>query len=125
MQTVLNKAIHLVAQQIEFVETQILLNCSFVAGKGEDGIYWTGSKVDFVEMCYGIYGTKCVSNGKISLKKLFSAMCRVFNFEVKDYSRIFMDIKNRAAADRIKFPDLMKRSLMQQIEESDQRPPRK
>jgi hypothetical protein len=111
----------LVTKWIEFVEAQIFLNLE----KSEDGICWTGSKVDFVEPGYGLRGTKCVSNGQTSLDKLFKFMSKAFNFEVNDYARVFMDIKNRTAESPTKFLDTMRRSVARQIEEANLRPPRK
>jgi hypothetical protein len=120
-QTVLKRAICLVTKWIEFVEIQIFLNCE----KNKDGICWTGSKVDFVELGYGFRGTQCVNNGQISLDRLFKFMSKAFNFEVNDYARVFMDIKNRTAKSPTKFLDTMRHSVAQQIDEANLRPPRK
>jgi hypothetical protein len=103
------------------METQMFVNLK----EGANAIFWTGSKVEFVEFVYGIYCTRRINNGEISLKKLFQLMCKTFNIEVNDYARIFMDIKNRTGDDRTKFSDLTRHSLIQYIEIADQRPSRK
>jgi hypothetical protein len=107
------------------VEKQILSNDICHTKTDESKLIWTGSKVEFVEFGYGLKGTKCINHGKISLKKLFHGLGKTFNFEVKDYARIFMDIKRRGKDDCTFLLDLMRTSVLQQIEESIQRPSRK
>jgi hypothetical protein len=114
------------------VEKQILSNDICHTETDESKLIWTGSKVDFVELVYAIYCTGRINNGKISLKKLFHVMCKMFNIEINDYARIFMDIKNRvmsASSDkrfyRTKFLFSMIISETQYMEKADQRPSRK
>jgi hypothetical protein len=103
----------------------MFLNCNYLTKQCKTKYIWTGTKVNFVEFVYAIYGIGCINNGNISLKKLFFYMCKIFNIEVNDYARIFMDIKNRTKDDRTKLLDLMKQSLIYMMEKADQRPSRK
>jgi len=84
---------------------------------------WRGSVVEWVELIYALHAIGYVNDGKISLKEMFYEMGEVFDIEVKDFSRTFMDIKIRS--DRTLFLDELKRVLIERIEKADEKPARK
>lgn len=119
----LAKSICLVDRQIEWVEKCILAELSAVHRpiRRNDGhnLKWTGSVIEWVELIYAIHASGAVNGGKTTIKRLFRVMGEVFDFEVKEFSRAFIDIKGRVRGDRTKFLDVLKRSLISRMEESD------
>ena len=86
---------------------------------------WTGGIVDWVEFIYAFHAVGYANDGKVSLTELFQEMGEVFDIEVKEFSRTFINIKNRSKGDRTKFLDTLKRELLRKIEEADGKTPRK
>lgn len=86
---------------------------------------WTGGVVEWVELIYAIHASGAVNGGKATLKRLFSVMGDVFEFEVDEFSRAFMDIKNRVKGDRTSFLDRLKRGLLHRMEQADRKPPKR
>jgi len=80
---------------------------------------WTGNNVDFVELIYALQAIGYINDGKITLKELFDTMGEILNFEVKDYSRTFRDVRNRG--DRTKLLDEMKQVMLQKMDKFDER----
>jgi hypothetical protein len=77
---------------------------------------WMGTVFKLVELGYALHCSKCF--GEISLTDLFAAICEMFDVEVKNFSRIFTEIKKRAG-DRTIFLDKLKKKLMEYMESSD------
>jgi hypothetical protein len=127
----LRKATELIDAQIAWVEKQLLaeqsaLTCPLCPEEKElPPLKWTGSIAEWVELIYALYLVKRINGGKISLKNLFRWMGEIFDFEVKESARYFMNIKNRTDEKRTKFMNLMKDALLERMTESDRKPPRK
>jgi len=86
---------------------------------------WTGSIVEWVELVYALHSVGYADGGQASLKKLFAYLGEVFDIEVKEFSRTFIDVKNRVKGDRTSFLDELKRVLIERIEKADEKPSRK
>lgn len=82
-------------------------------------IKWTGSKISLVELIYALHNTNSVNNGNISLKELVKLAEQLFNIELGDYSRVFVDIRMRKT-ERTKFLDTLKQSLLKRMEDTDE-----
>ena len=126
----LRKAIELVDAQIEFVRWQMQMEntasyCPLAKHLEHGKLQWTGSIVAWVELIYAIHASGHINNGKASLKKIFAVMGETFVFEVEEFSRVFIDIKNRVKGDRTAFLDELKQALMRIMEEADRKPSRK
>jgi hypothetical protein len=114
----LNKAILLVDTQMEFVRCQIQAEQEVaVSVHASKKAKWTGTIIQLVELVYALHEAGCFSN--ISLKELFAVLCGVFQCEVKNYYRLFWDIKNRTSGDRTEFLDWMKKRLMGKFHRMD------
>jgi hypothetical protein len=88
-------------------------------------LQWTGSIVAWVELIYALHASGHINNGEVSLKKIFAVMGEAFDFKVEEFSRVFIDIKNRVKGDRTAFLDELKQALMRIMEEVDRKPSRK
>jgi hypothetical protein len=129
----LQKAIVFVDMQIVWIERQLLteqnaVNCPVaqqLQTRNAVKIKWTGNIVDWVELIYSLHEVDSFNSGKIYLRELFGIMGEVFDFEVKEFSNYFMNIKNRTDGHRTKFLDRLKETLLKKMEDTDRKPPRK
>jgi hypothetical protein len=87
----LEQATFIVERHLTFVERWLLLHpvCENVFPK----LKWLGTQSELVELIYALHVTG--SFGKTSLKEIFTVICKIFDCEIKNYSRLFWDIKNR------------------------------
>ena len=110
--------------QLNFVKEQILSQNDSQSPQACK-LKWTGSIVEWVELIYALYLVKRINDGRITLTELFCHLGKIFDFEVKEFTNYFMNIKNRTDGKRTKFTDLMKESLTGRMIESDKKPARK
>jgi len=101
------------------------IHIEFKAHESHKKIKWTGNLVYFVELVYALEAAGYINDGKATLSELFHVLCEVFDIEVKDFSRTFRDIKNRAKGDRTKIFDELKQALLRKLKVEDEKPPRK
>jgi hypothetical protein len=102
-----------------------LLLAERAAGQPPAKLKWTGSIIEWVELIYALFLAGRINGGKITLRELFRQMGGIFDFEVKEFSNYFMNIKTRTDGKRTKFMDLMKEALLERMRASDCRPSRK
>ena len=120
----IEKTIDLLDKKIEFIEKLILAEKGAVdcpLKQKNVKMKWIGSVVDWVELIYALYAVGCTNNEKITLKEFFDNMGKVFDIDVKEFSRTFNDIKNRVKGNT-KFLDELKCALLKKIEETDEKP---
>jgi hypothetical protein len=86
---------------------------------------WTGSIFEWVELNYALHEAKKINNGEIFLKEQFQLMGEVFDFDVKEFSNYFMNIKSKLEENKTKFLDKLKKALVQKMEDADRKPSRK
>ena len=79
---------------------------------------WTGKKIFLIELAYGIYHTEMVNGGNSEIKEIIEGFEQMFDIELKEHSRSFIEIKRRKI-DRTKFLDIMKSRLEDRMDESD------
>ncbi|MBL4561391.1 MAG: RteC domain-containing protein [Labilibaculum sp.] len=80
-------------------------------------MHWTGSKVALVELIYALQGSGMIDHGNVGIKELASRFECLFNTDLKDYYRSWIEIKQRKI-EPTKFIDLLQTVLRSRIEES-------
>lgn len=85
----------------------------------ESKLNWTGSKTDLVELIYALYSSGAINSGTADIKELAIAFQNIFNIELGEYYRTYLEIRYRKI-NQTKFLDQIKDSLLQHMEESDQ-----
>jgi hypothetical protein len=78
---------------------------------------WTASKSDFIEFIYGLQATFAVNNGEVEIKELCQAMQSIFQVQIDDPYRIFIDLSNRKISP-MKFIPKMEEGLLRRIKET-------
>ena len=79
---------------------------------------WTASKTDLVELIYALDAVKCINYGNINLKALTSYLEDVFNVNIGDIYRIYLEIRERKG-NRTQFLDRLRDKLTERMDEAD------
>jgi hypothetical protein len=79
---------------------------------------WTDSKIALIELIYALHSNGSVNNGKIDIKELVELFEKLFNIDLEEYSRTFIDIRMRKTG-CTKYLDNLKQSLLKRMEEAD------
>ncbi len=79
-------------------------------------LYWTGKKIELVEVLYAIYFSGSVNNGKVTIKELADFFDRIFNADLsKDVYRYFAEIQQRKDGNQTKFLDYLRAILIKKL----------
>ena len=81
-------------------------------------LQWTESKVSLVEFIYALYAGKCFNNGNTNLKDIAFCCEALFDIEIGDFYRIFLEIRNRKKS-RTQFLDKLKEKITQMMDKLD------
>ena len=89
------------------------------AVKTKQTIKWTGSKVALVELLYAIHASEVVNNGELSLNALMLNAEKIFNVNLGQFNRIYLEIKSRKTIEQTSFLNKMKMNLERRMEEAN------
>lgn len=81
-------------------------------------VTWTDSKVALVELIYAIYSTGSINNGNSDLKSLGSYFENVFNIELGDIYRTYLEIRGRKG-NKVQYLDELRKRLIARMNEPD------
>lgn len=59
------------------------------------GLNWTGSKTDLIELIYALYSVEAFNRGSADIKLIADSFRHFFNVDIGDYYRVFMNIRLR------------------------------
>ena len=110
------RLIEYVSEEIEQLTEK--LHLKFTSIVDSKLLQWTDSKVALVEFIYALYAGKCFSNGNTSLKDIAFCCETLFNIEIGDFYRIFLEIRNRKKS-RTQFLDKLKEQIIKMMDELD------
>ena len=82
-------------------------------------VTWTDSKVALVELIYALYSAGSFNNGNSDLKSLSFYFENVFNIELGDIYRTYLEIRGRKG-NRIQYLDELRKKLTARMEETDE-----
>src|SRR5690554_1523976 len=82
-------------------------------------LQWTGSKVDLVELIYALQAAGSVNNGEVGIKEMAKTLQAVFNINLGDYYRTFIEIRGRKIHNT-KFLDRLKQNLQNKMDQADE-----
>ena len=81
---------------------------------------WTGSKVALVELLYALHSGGYFNNGAYVLKEVVAYFESIFNIDLGQYRRVFIEIKDRKS-NKTRFIDVLKGILLKRINDGDER----
>ena len=82
-------------------------------------LFWTGNKTDLIELIYALHSSGAINSGTADIKEMASACEQIFNIDLGDYYRTFLEIRSRKI-NQTKFIDKLKESLTKRIEDTDE-----
>ncbi len=83
------------------------------------GLKWTASKVSLIELLYGLHAEGVFNNGAIDLKEVAENFEQLFNIDLGQFHRTFLEIRIRKSS-KTKFLDSLKDTLEKRMEEADE-----
>lgn len=112
---------HFIAEEYlinRIAQLKINENSKPVYQPGSSNCKWVKSKTDLVELCYAIFYGNCAidvtTQKPIQLTKLAVILETAFSAELKDYKRLFSDVKKRRENDS--FTKFLQQTIQHQIE---------
>jgi len=79
---------------------------------------WTDSKVALIELIYAIHTSGSINHGKSDIKKLTAYFEQVFNIELGDVYRTYLEIRGRKGS-RVQYLDELRKKLIARMDEAD------
>jgi hypothetical protein len=80
---------------------------------------WTHSKTALIELMYALQSAGVFNNSTADIKQIASCFEWIFNVDLKNYYRTFLEIRSRKA-NRTAFLDLLKERLIKRMDEADE-----
>lgn len=77
---------------------------------------WVGTKVELVELAYGLYLTKRINDGKAEISDIVAWLEESFQVDLAQVYRMFADIARRKSTSYTKYIDEMGKAVCQHIE---------
>ena len=79
---------------------------------------WTGSKVSLTELLYALHSEGVFNNGAVDLKNIAEYFEDIFDIDLGQYRRTFLEIRVRKS-ERTKFINSLKENLTKRMDNSD------
>lgn len=80
---------------------------------------WTGSKVAIIELMYALHTEGVFNNGAADLKEIAEYFEHIFEIDLGQYRRAFLEIRARKS-DKTKFISTLNEALLRRMENSDE-----
>jgi hypothetical protein len=109
----------LIKQYLENEIAALDKNIRSPRGIPEKRIKWTGSKVALIELIYALHAESLFNDGNAELKETVSHFETMFNIELGQFNRTFLEIRSRKS-DRTKFLTTLTRTLEHRMENADE-----
>lgn len=104
-------------KKLNSIEKQLIINKSRSAHPLPN-LIWTGNKVALVELGYSLNATKYINRGNTDIKEIMQAFEIIFNVDLGDYYRTFIDIKERKI-NRTKYLNYLIECLIKRMDEDE------
>lgn len=102
--------------EISKLENKDIPNASTLLPKTQK---WTGSKVALIELIYSLHTEGVFDNGKTELKELATFFESVFDIDLGQFNRTFLEIRARKS-ERTKFLNTLRENLIIRMDEADE-----
>ena len=106
-----------------YIENQLLMienkdNSEKSQRKPNVNLMWTGSKVALTELLYAFHSEGVFNNGAVDLKDIAEYFEHVFEIDLGQYRRAFLEIRARKS-DRTKFITSLNETLLKRMDNAD------
>ena len=106
-------------KEIELIENRNGMETTINPFQKQSKLFWTGNKVDLIELIYALHASGVVNSGTADIKEMALACEQMFNIDLGDYYRTFLEIRLRKI-NQTKFIDKLKESLEIKMLDSDE-----
>lgn len=79
---------------------------------------WTASKTDLIELIYALQATGAIRDGKVGIKEMATACEQLFNIDLGNYYKTYIEIKARKT-ERTNFINKLKKHLEKKMTDED------
>lgn len=79
---------------------------------------WTDPKTALIELIYALHSHSSLDNGRPDIKEIASSFEQVFNIDLGDYYKTYLEIRVRKSS-RTKFLDSLRESLLKRMDNTD------
>ena len=80
---------------------------------------WTSSKSALTELIYALHHSQVINNGNVEIKDIALSLQHLFNFDLTDFYKTYLEIKLRKKS-RTKFLDKLSTNLISEMEKSEE-----
>ena len=80
---------------------------------------WTAPKVALIELIYALHSEGVFNNGNSDLKEIAEKFQQLFNIDLGQYRRVFLEIRIRKS-DRTKFLNSLREKLIKRMNDTDE-----
>ena len=106
-------------REIDKLENNNSMETNYGAYTNQSKLFWTGNKTDLIELIYALHSSGSVNSGTADIKEMASACEQMFNIDLGDYYRTFLEIRSRKI-NQTKYIDKLKDSLENKMLDSDE-----
>ena len=106
---------------LEYIQSKLKKSARIEQKQNQPLINWTGSKVALVELMYALHTEKVLNDGKVSLKEMAKGIEHLFNIEIGQFNRIYLEIRNRKTIEKTSFLNALKNSLAVRMEQAEEK----
>jgi len=85
----------------------------------KSAVYWTSTKVSLIELIYALNAAGVLNHGQLELNATADFFEKVFNIDLGQYHRSFLELRERKNA-RTKFLDFLKEVLTRKMDDADE-----
>lgn len=85
------------------------------------GLKWTGSKVALVELMYALHAEGVLNNGKLSLNEIAKNLELIFDLDLGQFNRIYLEIRSRKTIEKTNFLNSLRDNLIKRIDDADEK----
>lgn len=110
--------INYLQMKIETLEKKVNKEAIISNNQQVSKFFWTGNKVDLVELIYALQSSRAINNGKVDIKELASFCEDILNVELEGYYHTYLGLRSRKK-NKTKFLDTLKKSLLRRMEKLD------
>lgn len=82
-------------------------------------LMWTSPKVSLIELLYALHSEGVFNNGAADLKDIAEYFEHIFEIDLGQYRRVFLEIRARKN-DKTKFISALNEALLKRMENSDE-----
>lgn len=87
--------------------------------KIQDNLSWSDTKIALIELIYSLQSAGAINNGNTDIKTIAANFSKIFNIDVGDIYKGYMEIKERKSNTKTKFLEKLIISLSNRIENDD------